>query len=232
MPTSLATTEPFFFAGGDTGCLMIHGFGGSPAETYELGQQLAARGHTVCGVRLAGHGGTAEAFYQSRWPAWLASVEQGYDQLRPRCRQVVVVGFSLGGVLGLLLTQRRPVAGLVTMGSRVLVGRTPRFVLAPLLRHVVGWRDPSLGATAELGGAVRHARRVLPLVQVPALVMHGRDDAIVAPANAEAILRGLASAQKELVWWDNTGHQMLVEGPHRAEVYARIVAFVAGLTPL
>jgi len=38
--------------------------------------------------------------------------------------------------------------------------------------------------------------------------------------------------QKELVWWDDTGHQMLVEGPHRAEVYARIEAFVAGLTPL
>jgi alpha-beta hydrolase superfamily lysophospholipase len=43
---------------------------------------------------------------------------------------------------------------------------------------------------------------------------------------------GLASVRKELVWWDDTGHQMLVEGPHRAEVYARIEAFVAGLTPL
>jgi len=92
----------------------------------------------------------------------------------------------------------------IVVGARVLVGRTPRFVLAPLLRYIATWRDPSLGATAELGGAVRQARRALPLVQVPALVMHGRDDVIVAPANAEAILRGLASAQKELVWWDDT----------------------------
>lgn len=219
--------EPFFLPGGSTGILLIHGFGGSPDETRGLGEYLAAQGHTMHGVRLGGHGEASAAFFASRWPSWLAAAEAGYARLSAVCPRIVVVGFSLGGLLGLLLAQGRPVHGLVTMGSRVLLGRAPRFRLAPLLRHLLAWRDPWLGPYAELGAVVRQARSALPRVQTPALVMHGREDAIVPLANAETILRELGSPRKELVWWDDTGHQMLVEGPYRAAIYARIAAFVA-----
>lgn len=224
---STLSTEPFFIPGEATGCLLIHGFGGSPTETQGLGQHLADCGYAVYGVRLAGHGSDPGAFFASRWPEWTASVEQGFDYLRPRCKRVVVVGFSLGGVLGLLLSQERSFDGLVTMGSRVLVGRHWRFRWAPVLRYALAWRDPSIVALNELRKAVCAANAVLPKVQVPSLVMHGRNDTIVSAENAELIVGQLGSATKELVWWDNTGHQMLVEGPHRQRVYERISAFVA-----
>lgn len=221
--------EPFSFAGGPTGCLLVHGFGGSPQETYGLGEFLAAQGYSVLGVRLAGHGSTPEAFYRSRWRAWYNSAEEGLVELAARTERVVVAGFSLGGVLGLLLSQRYPLAGLITMGSRVLVRGNRRFVWSPVLRYAFGWRDPSLAAVAELRQAVAAARQVLPRVTVPALVMHGRDDRVVLPANAEAIVAGIASERKELVWWEDTGHQMLVEGPHRLAIYERIARFVAAV---
>jgi carboxylesterase len=144
------------------------------------------------------------------------------------CERVVVVGFSLGGVLGLRLTQRRPVVGLVTMGSRVLGGDW-RFTLSPLLRYIYAWRDPSIKPLAELRALIGQVRPILPAVRVPALVMHGRDDTVIRQDNAEAIIAKIGSLQKQLVWWDDTGHQMLVEGPHRLEVYARIAAFVEGI---
>jgi alpha-beta hydrolase superfamily lysophospholipase len=59
--------------------------------------------------------------------------------------------------------------------------------------------------------------------------MHGRADTVIRQENAEAIIAQIGSLQKELAWWDDTGHQMLVEGPRRLEVYARIAAFVEGI---
>jgi carboxylesterase len=222
---STSPHDPFLIPGDDTGCLLLHGIGGSPAELRGLGAHLAARGYSVLGARLAGHGSTPQDYYRSRWTEWVASVEAAYDTLAARCARVVVVGFSLGGVLGLQLTQRRPVAGLVTMGSRVLGGDW-RFTWSPLLRYIYAWRDPSITPLAELRALIGQTRPLLPLVRAPALVMQGRAAPVIRPENAEAILAGIASPQKELVWWDDTGHQMLVEGPHRLAVYARIADFV------
>src|SRR2546427_411191 len=38
------------------GCLLVHGFTGTPEEMRPLGEALAARGFPVYAVRLAGHG--------------------------------------------------------------------------------------------------------------------------------------------------------------------------------
>jgi carboxylesterase len=224
----MTQSDPFLISGGATGCLLLHGIGGAPTELRGLGEHLAGRGHTVLGARLAGHGAAPADYYRSRWTEWAASTEAAYDELRPRCERVVVVGFSLGGVLGLRLAQRRPVAGLVTMGSRV-IGGDWRFTLSPLLRYIYAWRDPSVVPLAELHDLIGQVRPTLPAVRCPALVMHGRADTVIRPENAEAIIAQIGSAQKELVWWDDTGHQMLVEGPRRLEVYARIAAFVGAI---
>jgi carboxylesterase len=52
----LKDAEPFFFPGGPDGCLLIHGFTGTPFEMRGLGQYLAARNYTVFGPRLSHHG--------------------------------------------------------------------------------------------------------------------------------------------------------------------------------
>jgi len=58
-------------------------------------------------------------------------------------------------------------------------------------------------------------------------VMHGRKDDTSSPAGAEEIIARISSPERHLVWWEETGHQMLVIGPERAAIYARIAAFVA-----
>lgn len=221
----IMNTQPVLLQGNHTGCLLIHGFGGTPTDLGQLPEYLAAQGYTVLTVQLAGHGTTPAAFYASRWEEWLASVEAGYQQLRQHCQQIVVVGFSLGGVLGLLLSQRQPIAGIVTMGSRVITLDNWYLAYAPV-RALFALRDPSIAAFYQLRMVVQQAAAILPLVQVPALVMQGRDDTVVTLADAEAIANGIRSAKKDLVWWDATGHEMLVAGPHRDAIYQRIAGFV------
>ena len=47
--------EPFFFKGSYIGCLLVHGFPGSPQEMLWLGESLHQKGYSVLGLRLFGH---------------------------------------------------------------------------------------------------------------------------------------------------------------------------------
>ncbi len=71
-PRLIPTAEPFVFPGGPVGCLLVHGFTGTPKEMRWLGEYLAGQGHTVLGVRLAGHATQPEDMIRARWWDWAA----------------------------------------------------------------------------------------------------------------------------------------------------------------
>lgn len=258
-------SEPFLLGGGDHGCLLIHGFTGSPGEMRGLGEHLAARGHTVLGMRLPGHGGSPEELALVRWRDWLAAAEGAYAYLAARCSRVSLVGFSLGGSLSILLAARHPAHRLALLATPMRLQGDWRVNLLAVARHTTPWfyplekadfRDPevraqvahhapgldlddpavqarvrreariSLHAVDEARLAFAAARAALPLVSAPALVIHGRDDN-VAPLDSPTIIAArLGGARPELVWWEQTGHQLLVQGPHRHAIYARVGDFL------
>ena len=102
MPEIIATAEPFLFPGSRTGCLLIHGFTGTPKEMRWMGEYLAKEGYSVLGVRLAGHATRPEDMIRSRWTDWVTSVEGGYHILRGLADHIYLIGLSLGGSLALL----------------------------------------------------------------------------------------------------------------------------------
>ena len=81
-PLTMPTAEPFFIPGGKTGCLLLHGFTGTPKEMRMLGDSLAESGYTVLAPRHFGHAINPEAMGRARWQDWLASVEDGMNLLR------------------------------------------------------------------------------------------------------------------------------------------------------
>ena len=58
----------------------------------------------------------------------------------------------------------------------------------------------------ELARLQRRARRDLPYVTAPALVMQGRLDKTLDPTGAEIALRCLGSTEKRLMWFDHSDH--------------------------
>jgi carboxylesterase len=85
----------------------------------------------------------------------------------------------------------------------------------------------SLHAVDELRLTLAAARAALPLVQVPALVMHGREDTVAPLDSPATITARLGGPEAELAWWERTGHQLLVQGPHRLAIYRRAGDFLA-----
>jgi carboxylesterase len=87
--------ELFFYAGGATGVLVIHGFTGSTQSMRPLGQALHRAGFTVSGPRLAGHGISPAAMSMTGARDWVASVETALVTLRQHTRRVFVTGLSM-----------------------------------------------------------------------------------------------------------------------------------------
>lgn len=250
MKPNARLVEPFFFPGNTVGCILLHGFTGSPSEMRFLGERLAVNGWTILGVRLSGHGTSPEDMAATRWEDWVRDAEAGVRQLRVTCKNVIAVGLSMGGLLSLNLAEKGLVDAIVSLNAPMVLAdwRTRLAGLAkPFVRYVEkskvqqqAARNAGLAGerfeytrvpTASLDSlnrAIRIVRKDLKRVTCPALLMQSVKDRTVTPESVNIIEAGLTRTPAKVIYWANSGH-ILTLGPERESVAAEIAHFIQGL---
>jgi len=242
-PLLVPGAEPFLLRGGSIGCLLVHGFTPTPAEMRPLGDDLAAAGHTVLGVRLAGHGTEPEDLRRIRWRDWLASVADGVAVLAQLTETIVLIGQSLGAALVLTAATR--------LRADAVVALAPPYALPTNLRprRLRPWHvrskgvplHPQLGLRREAdypayaGFPPRVEREVPPLlaemrrglstIMVPVLVVASDADPWL-PASLHGRRLAAELPDARLVVLENVGHSIALD-PGNAEALAAIREFVA-----
>jgi len=235
---------PFTLGTGPLGVLCIHGFTGTPADLRDLALQLVDAGHTVTNVRLAGHADSEVALAATRWPDWWHSVLSAYLELRNRCARVVVVGFSMGGLLALKLAAHYPLDGAAILAAPLFL-RKLSWHLVPVLSHVVRYRPRTPVSIRE---PLAHARQsnpgrtpmvclasfrelmanvntLVPSVRCPLLLVYSAADGTV-PFDNQAYLAGrVHSLSVQTVSLHDSDHVVTLDGEH-ATVEAAVVTFV------
>lgn len=253
----IPTAEPFLFPGGPVGCLLVHGFTGTPKEMRWLGEYLATQGYSVLGVRLAGHATNIEDMIRTHWEDWLASVEDGYRLLSGVANQIYVIGLSLGGILSMTFASGRytpgcPIAGVVAMAAPQHLPIDQRLV--PALKvislfkktnpkgpsdwqdkaaeqlHTAYDNDPIKGGL-ELNLAIYEMYAGLPEVTAPVLLIYSKDDQTVRPEekHAELIYEKLGSLKKQLIWIEKSGHN-LTRDLQRETVFKAVAGFITEIS--
>lgn len=243
--------EPFFYPGGPVGCLLIHGFTGTPEDMRPLGRALAAYGHAALGLRLFAHATRPADMRRARWQDWMADVETGYHLLRGACQEVLLVGLSMGAALALLAATEFPSLGVVALSApwdlppdprrALLRAARPLSLLLPYVSKPHRRRPPAaaepeplsypvypLRAVVELEGLLRRVRAALSRIQVPVLLVHGRGDPIVPFSHQARLAEALTAAPVERVALDSDRH-VPTRGPEVETVAARLAAFVERL---
>ncbi len=238
--------------GGPVGVLLIHGYTGSAAETRPMGVYLAERDLTVRCPLLPGHGTQPQDLTRISWHAWAGEVESALRDLQGRCDTVFVGGLSLGSLLTLWLGSQHPdIAGLIPMAPAIKM-QTRLMPLALLLRYFLKY-DPTgpigdddlgdpqaaerswcydktpLWGAAEVYLLQRRVRRALSQMRQPILIFQGRLDATVHPQAADELHGAVASTDRRLVWLENSGHNLLIDG-ERESVWARSYDWMKGLS--
>ena len=241
----IQTAEPFFFPGGPTGCLLIHGFTGTPKEMLWMGEFLSKRGFTVMGIRLAGHATNPEDMRRTRWWDWIASVEDGITLLRGAARQIYTIGLSMGGVLSLLAASRYPINGAIAISTPFDLPKDWRL---PFIRPIsifmrnVGKGTPdwqNLEASKDhidypyyptrsimqLRELITMMRGELSQVKVPALFFQSKLDKGIPTESMDALYNGISSTDKNRIWVDHSGH-VIIREPDREFIFSETRQFL------
>ena len=134
----LAGAEPFSHRGGPTGVLLCHGFTGSPQSLRPWAGFLAEAGLSVSLPLLPGHGTSWQDMARTTSADWFAVVADALAELRSQCREVFVMGLSMGGCLALRLAETHgpDISGLVLVNPS-LAPDTKLFLLAPALKFLI-----------------------------------------------------------------------------------------------
>lgn len=235
---------------GPRAVLVIHGFTGAPPEIEPIATRLAADGFRVRAPLLPGHGTNIDDLNTTTEGDWERAARRELDDLYERTgAPVSLVGFSMGGLLALLLAADAPervrsVAVLATpfhfpsVWTRVALGVLRITGLARLIgtlpkgssglpsdvqakRFVYeSWPLPALNAFRRL---MRRTRRSLHRVQAPVLALYGGLDTVAPAGNIELLFDSIASRVKDSEIFESSAHVLALDrdAEHVVERVAR-----------
>lgn len=224
--------------------LLLHGFGDTPQTLGYLAASLRDAGLTVRAPLLPGHGSTVDEFDRARASDWIESARAEYESMVSGFRSVGLGGLSMGGALAVIVAAGAPRLPALVLFAPYL--GMPRSLAAAALLHRV-WgpfagqfkaqsdrsihdpeeraRNLAYGVTTarairQLLDVTRAARKALPSVVAPTLILQARHDNRVSRGIAEHAYRVIPAAEKRLVFVERGGHVLTVD--HDRETVAAL----------
>ena len=231
--------------------LFCPGFMGSPRQFAWLLPVAARCGYEAFTVTLPGHEADAAAFFASDDRQWLRELETRIDALRAEYDRIVLVGHSMGGLLGALSAASNPdrIQAVLALAFPLKIRMTWRAVrqnvrtLSPQrdgedlavtcarewsgVRGLTVWNAVRvLPNSLRLLRVVRKARAALPHLGVPLTVVQSGRDELVPPSALRLVQRLLPKAQAVLL--PESGHVRYSEADQRLAADALMHVLLEG----
>ncbi len=249
-PRIIPSAEPFLFPGNNVGCILVHGFTGTPKEMRWLGEFLNEKLITVVAPRVSGHATEPRDMHRSTWQDWVASIEDAYHFIRPNVDKLFIVGLSMGGILTCVTASYLKFEGLVTISTPYEIPQKDwrlRFIrqfalIMPKVKKGEGdWQNQEAKkdhvdyayqptrSIAELIDLFVQFRASLPKLRLPSLHIHSTKDLSVPIHHLQQIVDHNGSPKKQTLVVHNSGH-VIIREPDRIQVFEEIYKFISNQT--
>lgn len=212
------------------GCLLIHGFAGDINDVLPLAKRLREEGYQVECPTLEGHGTTRREMAKSTRHDWLRSAHEAYKRLSMRADSIVVIGFSMGGLLAFHLATTYPVELLITMNTpykywdvKEALNYLREDFHTHSRRYIRGIGRIPLSSMVQFRRLLSETKPLLPKVTTPYLLLQARRDDTVHAVSAELLASSVnEAASAQISWYENSNH-MILHGPDKDEAIAHVV---------
>jgi carboxylesterase len=202
----------------ETAVLMLHGFTAQPKTVDFIERYFQREGYEYEIPVLRGHATKREDLIGVKWLDWVEDALTAYSRLEGKKGKVAVVVHSMAGLSPYLKNVMKWNPG---SGSSVI---------DPTLREesdrlAVTYKGFPTAAFVELYNMAKLSVPKLELIKCPALVIHSLKDQVIPPVAGELALEKLGSADKNIKWFQNSGHEMFWD-MEREAVCEAIVGFL------
>ncbi len=222
---------------GTFGVLLFHGLHGTPHDFKYLLKPLEQRRIHHYAPMLGGDRPSPATALGFTADSFARHADQAYEHLARRCDRILVVGFSVGGLMATDVATRRQVVALAVVSPAYRV--TQRWYLQPsteawirtlspvlpLLPKALPtkindpvaaaeYRDLHTVATPAMVALLDYAGQVVPAIgriDVPILCILSRGDEVVDANRALEVIENLPVKSKRIVWCERSNHSPLLD---------------------
>lgn len=220
----------------ETGCLIIHGFGGSIEEVAPLSNFLSDSGFTVVCPKLKGHTGKRRDLNGISYNDWINSAEEGLQRLKSTCDSVILIGFSMGGLIAVNLALKYKVDGIITLNTPIYYWDFKKIFLnisqdiynkKPLntRRYIKSSLDKPLSSLINFKMLLIKTKPLLKEVKCPVFIAQALEDDTVQKRSAEHIYKNILSQNKFIKYYEGSGHLICLSGICN-KVFNDVVEFI------
>jgi carboxylesterase len=199
------------------GCLLIHGFGGDPGEVEPLAGFLANKGITAICPVLKGHTGKKADLRGIRYRQWIESAEEGLKTLSSQCTDIVVIGFSMGGLISVSFPYSSQIKGIVLLNTPIypwnlkqmgmnLIKDLKKQSYDHLRFYASSMEKIPLSAVIEFLKFLHTAKPLFNGLKYPLFIGQSLMDDTVQPRSADYIYRNTPLSDKSLFYYGGAGH--------------------------
>jgi carboxylesterase len=203
------------------GCLVIHGFGGSIREVKPLVEALEQAGYATKCPALKGHTGVKRDLRSVTYSDWILSAEEELICLLKECNEVVVIGFSMGGLVGVHICLKHKVKMLITINTPIYyfdIGKIISNIVhdfrskdySNIRRYLKPQNRLPFKAFWNFRLLLYKTKQLLPLLRTPIMIMQAIDDDVVQSRSANYLYQHVGSGEKQLMEYPSGGHVILL----------------------
>jgi carboxylesterase len=239
---SINGAEAFFINGDDTCWILIHGYTATAQEMRELGVKINKQyNDTVHGILLSGHGTRPSDMAGKSLHDWFDEVDNVYSTLKPACSNINVVGSSFGAALAMKLAEEQQLHRVILVNPFLFTRFRVLFYFSDVLYYA---KKAEVAHISNQTGLDKHIAYLnMPLAPIrdsfyyldkrlenlhgikePTLVMHSSNDRVSAFGTAEMIYEEINTTNKEIVWFNESDHVLLMDHD-KENVIEKIIEF-------
>ncbi|NLB78842.1 MAG: alpha/beta fold hydrolase [Clostridiaceae bacterium] len=218
------------------GCLIIHGFAGNLNEIEPLNEYLLSKGYlTLCPI-IKGHMGSRRDLARTDYRQWVESIEKKLLEFQTQCSQIIIIGFSMGGLIAVNLATKYRIEGVITLNTPIYHWNLKRIIIniindlktkdyTKIKSYLRAAINIPFSAMLNFKVLLRKTKPLFKQLKCPVFIAQGLLDDVVHYKSAQYLYQNISSEDKTIKYYEKTDH-IICHSTENEAVFRDLESFI------
>lgn len=253
----ISVGRPIFIdSNSEISVLLIHGYKSAPKEVEELAKNLHSNfNFKIYAIRLKGHATSPINIRDIKWCDWYQNANIGYTMLSAISQKIIIIGFSTGGLLSLLLSSNKNINSKINAIISINSALKLRDIRSHLVKGINLWNDvlksfqiskarleyiENIPENPDINYSINYLHGVEQLeilmkkvddslikINNNTLILQGDNDPVVNPKSAEIIYNKISG--NKILKYIKANNHVIIRGNNQKESFKVINEYISKL---